>query len=483
MTTPIRRRITDIADASPEDLAVIGFDENSAEQVMTWRELAERSGRRADALVAEAARHNGPGVIGVEANNTIQAVVDITAALSAELPLLPLNPTSPRHERDQLFEFIGRKYGRVHLVDGGDTRPSDAARRSPNPVHSPIAYLLPTGGSSGRPKISIRPGPLLFDPLHVPLPLRRRAGWNSGQRQLILGPLHHAAPFTTLLDGLLDGNTTILPPFFLPAWTVSLIERYAVEWIQLTPAHMRTILLLAQPEPAAFASVRTAMHTAAPCDSLTKRKWIDLVGPRHLYEVYSSTENIGGTMVRGDEWLQRPGTVGRGFFTRISIRDDDGNRLGPGETGKVFMRAGRAPGKDAYLGDQVLETAADGFASVGDYGWLDDDGYLFLAPRRHDVINVGGEKVYPNEVEAELLEHSAVLDAVVVATEEKVLGSTVGAYVVRKPGSSVSGGDLMAHCRARLANYKVPTRVTFVDQVPRSAAGKIERWRLAGRPG
>ncbi|MEU5904579.1 AMP-binding protein [Micromonospora sp. NPDC047527] len=485
MSVSIRQRITDIAEMSTDQPAVVGFDGNSVEQVLTWRELAERSGRRADALVDAAARRTGPGVVAIEANNTIQTVVDIVAVLSAELPLLPLNPASPVPEREKLLNFIGQTYGRAQLIDADADADADAGRpaRSPASVASRIAYLLPTGGSSGRPKIAIRPGPLDYDRHQVPLPLRRRAGWRSGQRQLILGPLHHAAPFTTLLDGLLDGNTTILPPYFLPAWTVELVERHAVEWIQLTPAHMRTILLLLQPDPASFASVRTVMHTAASCDSFTKKRWIELVGPQHLYEVYSSTENIGGTLVRGDEWQQRPGTVGRGFFTKISIRDDAGNRLGPGQTGKVFMRAGRVSRGDAYLGSQVLETTADGFASVGDFGWLDEDGYLFLAPRRHDVINVGGEKVYPNEVEAQLLEHPAVLDAVVVATEDQVLGSTVGAYVVCKPGASVSSAELMAHCRAGLVNYKVPTRVTFVDQVPRSAAGKLERWRLAGQRG
>lgn len=481
MSISMRQRMTDIAQTSPDRPAVIGFDGDSAEQVLSWRELAERSGRQADALVAAAARGTGPVVVAVEANNTLQAVVDIAAVLSAQLPLLPLNPASPGPEREKLLDFIGRTYGRVQLIDAG-TEAGRSGAAAP-PAGSPIAYLLPTGGSSGRPKIAIRPGPLVFDRHHVPLPLRRRAGWRSGQRQLILGPLHHAAPFTTLLDGLLDGNTTILPPYFLPAWTVALIERYAVEWIQLTPAHMRTMLLLAQPEPASFASVRTVMHTAASCDSFTKQRWIELVGPRQLYEVYSSTENIGGTLVRGDEWQQRPGTVGRGFFTKISIRDDVGNTLAAGQTGKVFMRAGRVSKADAaYLGSQVLETAVDGFASVGDYGWLDEDGYLFLAPRRHDVINVGGEKVYPTEVEARLLEHPAVLDAVVVAVEDQVLGSTVGAFVVCRPGSSISGGELMAHCRAGLVNYKVPTRVTFVDRVPRSAAGKLERWRLTRQP-
>ncbi|MFG1918511.1 class I adenylate-forming enzyme family protein [Micromonospora sp. NPDC048898] len=485
MSVSIRQRITAIAEMSADRPAVVGFDENFVEQVLTWRELAERSGRRADALVDAAARETGPGVVAIEANNTIQSVVDIVAVLSAELPLLPLNPASPVPEREKLLNFIGQTYGRAQLIDAEADADADAGRpaRSPAAMASRIAYLLPTGGSSGRPKIAIRPGPLGYDPHQVPLPLRRRAGWRAGQRQLILGPLHHAAPFTTLLDGLLDGNTTILPPYFLPGWTVELVERYAVEWIQLTPAHMRTILMLRQPDPASFASVRTVMHTAASCDSFTKKRWIEMVGPQHLYEVYSSTENIGGTLVRGDEWQQRPGTVGRGFFTKISIRDDAGNRLGPGQTGKVFMRAGRVSRGDAYLGSQVLETTADGFASVGDFGWLDADGYLFLAPRRHDVINVGGEKVYPNEVEAQLLEHPAVLDAVVVAAEDQVLGSTVGAYVVCRPGASVSTGELMAHCRAGLVNYKVPTRITFVDQVPRSAAGKLERWRLAGQRG
>ena len=471
MSTPVRERIADIAAASPDGVAVVGFDDNSAEQVLTWRELAERSARLADAV-----RAGGGGVVAVEATNTIQSVVDIAAALSAEVPLLPVNSAAPASEREQLFDFVGRHHGPVRYV--GDTPPGVP------PAHGGrVAYLLPTGGSSGRQKISVRPGPLVYDPLHVPLPLRRRAGWRSGQRQLVLGPLHHAAPFTTLLDGLLDANTTILPPFFLPAWTVSLVERYAVEWIQLTPTHMRTILLLAEPEPASFASVRTVMHTAAPCDSLTKRQWLELVGPEHLYEVYSSTEHIGGTMVRGDEWLRRPGTVGRGFFTRISIRDEEGNRVAPGVTGKVFMRAGRAAANDGYLGGQVVETAADGFASVGDHGWLDEDGYLFLAPRRHHLINVGGEKVSPSEVEAELLEHPGVLDAVVVAVDDDVLGSKVGAYVVRVPGAPVTAGQLMAHCRTRLAGYKVPRRVTFVDEVPRSVAGKIERWRLAAQPG
>jgi bile acid-coenzyme A ligase len=142
MSISIRQRITDIAEMSADQPAVVGFDENSVEQVLTWRELAERSGRRADALVDAAARRTGPGVVAIEANNTIQAVVDIVAVLSAELPLLPLNPASPVPEREKLLNFIGQTYGRAQLIDADADADVDAGvgrpARSPASMASRI---------------------------------------------------------------------------------------------------------------------------------------------------------------------------------------------------------------------------------------------------------------------------------------------------------------------------------------------------------
>lgn len=473
MSIPIQRRLADIAGESPDRTAVVGFDVTTAEQTLTWRELADSSARLADSLRTETSRR--PGVVAVPAANTLDSIVRIVAVLCAGLPLLPVNPAAKPHERQRLFDFVARHHGAVFMLDDNGMRVERDAESSIG--RSSIAYLLPTGGSSGVPKLAIRPGPLHYDPRHVPSPLRRQAGWRPRQRQLILGPLHHAAPFMTLLDALLDDNTVIVPPYFLPAWAVRLVEHYSAQWIQLTPAHMRSIALQAEPEPAAFTSVRTVLHTAAPCDSLTKRTWLDLVGPKHLYEMYGSTEGIGATLVRGDEWLRKPGTVGRGLFTQVRILGEDGTRLGPGEVGKVFMRAPQASARNTYLGGALLETTMDGFASVGDYGRLDEEGYLFLAPRRHDMINVGGENVYPNEIESQLLEHPGVLDAMAAAVPHDTLGSTVGAFVVRAPKSTTTTGELVAHCRGRLANYKVPTHVEFVDRIPRTAAGKIQRWR------
>jgi bile acid-coenzyme A ligase len=242
---------------------------------------------------------------------------------------------------------------------------------------------------------------------------------------------------------------------------------------------MREILRLPDLDPRGFASLRAMLHTAARCDADTKRGWIGLLGPERVYELYGATEGVGVTLVRGDEWLARPGTVGRGFLTQIRILDDTGNLAPPGTAGTVFMRTPQRVGRSDYVNEQAIRTTLDGFATVGDHGRLDSGGYLYLEPRDHDIINVGGEKVDPDEVEAALREHPGVVDAVAVAVPHRTLGSVVGAHVVLHPGASVRKAELAAHCGRRLAGYKIPKQFTFVDQVPRSAAGKIQRWRLA----
>jgi bile acid-coenzyme A ligase len=417
----------------------------------------------------------------VLASNTLPAVIGIAAALTAEVPVFPLNPGTPLAERDALLRLLGRRFSHGCLLDEElqPKRMDLPAGPEPPAGASAVAYLLATGASTGIPKISARPGPLRYDPARTPSLVIRQAGWRTPQRQLIVGPLYHAAPFTALLDALLDGGTVVLQPVFAPRWTVELVRRYAIEWLQLTPAHMREILRLPDLDPASFASLRAMLHTAARCDADTKRGWIGLLGPERVYELYGATEGVGVTLARGDEWLARPGTVGRGFLTQVRILDDAGHPVPPGVTGTVFMRTPRRTDRSDYLNDQAIRTTPDGFATVGDHGRLDPGGYLYLEPRDHDLINVGGEKVDPDEVEAALRDHHAVSDAVAVAVPHGTLGSVVGAHVVLNPGASVRKAELAAHCGRRLAGYKIPKNFTFIDQVPRSAAGKVQRWRLA----
>jgi bile acid-coenzyme A ligase len=192
--------------------------------------------------------------------------------------------------------------------------------------------------------------------------------------------------------------------------------------------------------------------------------------------MYGSTEGIGLTLARGDEWLTRPGTVGRGFFTEIQIRDASGHRLPPGETGEVFMRSGQSA-RAIYLdpGDPARVTV-DGFASVGDRGHVDADGYLYLAPRQLGRIQVGGETVYPGEVESVLLEHPDVLDAAVVGVSDERLGESLIALIV--PAASADPGGIRRDLCDRLPRHKVPRTVRVVDRLPRGESGKLERARL-----
>lgn len=481
MAQSVRRRIADIARAEPDRTALVGFGTDLAEQVMSWREFAGRVADAAGALHAMLDRSTRSCAV-VPAGNTLPAAIGIAAALAAEVPVFPLNPGTPPAERDALLRLLGRRFEHGYLLDA-ELRPQrmdlPAGPEPPAGQSSTVAYLLATGASTGIPKISARPGPLRYDPGRTPSLVIRQTGWRTGQRQLIVGPLYHAAPFTALIDALLDCNTVVLQSFFAPRWTAELVRRYAIEWVQLTPTHMREILRCPDLDPAAFASLRAMLHTASRCDADTKRGWIDLIGPERVYELYGATEGIGVTLVRGDEWLARPGTAGRGFLTQIRILDGAGNAVPPGTAGAVYMRTPLRVGRSDYVNDQAIRTTPDGFATVGDRGRVDRDGYLYLEPRDHDTINVGGEKVDPDEVEAALRDHPAVVDAVAVAVPHGTLGSVVGAHVVLIPGANVRRAELAAHCGRRLAGYKIPKQFTFVDQVPRSAAGKAERWRLA----
>ena len=503
MTGTVAERLAELAAGWGPGAAVVGVDGDGVERTLSWRDLAAGADRVAarlrSALAGAAGGPDGGGVVAVDAPNTPGAVVRLLGGLAAGAPVLPLDPRAPAGERDRLLRFVAGEHGPVRVVaddaeggvevvhtDGGHRpglgRPGLGRPGLSRPgLSRPVGYLLATGGSSGLPKVVAAPGPVRYDPLRTPSPLMRRAGWRTGQRQLVAGPLHHTAAFTTCLDGILDRNTVVLLPAFGPDLLVEQVREHRIEWLQLTPAHLRSVLRLVDPAPADFGTVRAVLHTAAPCDFVTKKAWLDLLGPHRLFESYGSTEQIGVTLARGDEWLARPGTVGKGFLTQIRILDDAGRRLPPGEVGMVYLRSGRTGARAGYLGGLSMPCTPDGFASVGDHGWLDADGYLFLAPRRTDLINVGGENVYPAEVEAALLEHPSVLDAMVVGGPDPIFGAVVQARVVLADGGRPSGTELIRHCASRLSPYKVPRRVSFVADLPRSAAGKLERWRPAER--
>jgi bile acid-coenzyme A ligase len=225
-----------------------------------------------------------------------------------------------------------------------------------------------------------------------------------------------------------------------------------------------------------LSSLKTLWHLAAPCPPWLKEAFIDWVGPDVVMERYGGAESQAISEISGREWLERRGSVGRVIVGEMIAVGEDGQALSPGEVGEVYLRRPQgSPETYRYVG-AVAKTLPGGWESLGDMGWFDADGYLYLADRRTDMILVGGANVYPAEVEAALEEHAAVQCCAIVGLPDDDLGNTIHAIVnVRYP---VTFDQLAAHLAERLVGYKLPRSFEFVDEPIRDDAGKVRRTAL-----
>jgi long-chain acyl-CoA synthetase len=266
------------------------------------------------------------------------------------------------------------------------------------------------------------------------------------------------------------------------------IEREKVTWITCVPTHFIRILALPDDVRRRYdlSSLKAVLHSAAPCPLDVKRAIIDLLPPDTVWEIYGGTEGAI-TMVSPQEWLHKPGSVGRGFppGTPLHILDGEGRELPPGEVGLIYapplmnFRYRGAPELDA-------QTWRAGLYTLGDMGYLDADGYLFVTDRMKDMIISGGANIYPAEVEAVLFNHPAVGDAAVIGVPDPQWGESVKAIVERR--ADASADEIITFCRERLAHYKCPTSVDFVERLSRDPNGKVRKrelreayWADAGR--
>jgi bile acid-coenzyme A ligase len=261
---------------------------------------------------------------------------------------------------------------------------------------------------------------------------------------------------------------------FDAAQAVDAIERYKVNFCFMAPTMIQRIVALEGVEKRDFSSFQGMYHTAAPCPPWLKREWMKLLGPEKVFEAFGATEGVGATVIRGDEWLEHPGSLGKPQGCDMKILDENGQEVSQGEVGEIFMRPHTDEETYDYIGSDRAKSTTDGFVSVGDMGWVDAEGYLFLADRRVDLIITGGANVYPAEVEAALSEHEQIGDVVVIGVPDEDWGKRVHAVIQpvdydRPP----SVAELDAHCRERLMSYKVPKSYEFMREVPRLPSGKI----------
>ena len=293
------------------------------------------------------------------------------------------------------------------------------------------------------------------------------------------GPLYHNAPFFFSVVALVSGARVMLNERFDAGQALELIERNRATALNLVPTMMQRMLRDPDWETRDLSSVRLAWHLAAPCPAWAKHGFIERFGGDAIMELWGATETTGITTISGTEWIEHEGSVGRGLNTEFRILDEHRNELPPGQVGEVFSRFGGAPANYEYVGANALEVDHDGFASVGDMGHVDDEGYLYLADRRTDMIITGGSNVFPAEVEQVISSHPGVRDVAVVGLLDDDLGRKVWAIVepadLAEPPTAT---DLLAACAAGLARYKVPRGIEFVDALPRNEAGKIRRLAL-----
>ena len=464
-----------IAARAPERIALVLGDES-----LSYRDLTARAQQLAGRLAHEGCVPHD--TVAIQLGNSVDFFIAAWAAQMSGLYFVPISDKLPAPERDYILNDSG---ARIVL-----TRHADCARALPpedwdGPVKDFVRIegsdMLYTSGTTGRPKGVKRPlsgAKLGSDPRRIAR-ARDLFGMDGNTVFLSPAPLYHAAPLRYAMTVQRLGGTVVAMERFDPRAALNLLASENVTHSQWVPTMFARMLALDNRLSNPSSHI-CAIHAGAPCPQEIKRRMIDWWGPI-LHEYYSGTEAVGFTHITSEEWLERPGSVGRAYGATIHILGEDDTELPAGTTGHVFFAG---PTGIAYHGDEAKADAAtskQGWTTMGDIGHLDADGYLFLTDRQAFTIISGGANIYPAEVEDALMSDPAVVDCAVFGVPDADLGQTVQAVV--EPDAHAThdaelAADIAQRLRARIAAYKLPRAIVFVDRIPRMDSGKIRKHEL-----
>ena len=472
-------RLTALAEEHPTAAAV-----TCGSETVNRTELRSRSNRLARELA-------GLGVelgdfVTVALPNSVDWFVAYVACWKIGAVPQPVSAKLPPRELAAIVDLADSK-----VVVGA---PDDAVQLIPGSVgHLPIghvpamelsdgdlpdaispAWKAPTsGGSTGRPKLIVSGDPATIDTDEGP-----SLGLQPDGCLVMPGPLYHNGPAVWACQALLAGNHVVLLPRFDAEATLVAIEQHRADVTYMVPTMMKRIMRLDDEVRlrSDLSSLRVLWHLAEPCPTWLKEQWIDWLGAERIWELYAGTEAQAVTIITGTEWLDHRGSVGRVTTGEMKVCDELGDELPTGEQGEVWMRSPEGRRTYEYVGAEAKRLDG-GWESLGDVGWFDEDGYLYLGDRVADMILSGGANIYPAEVEAAIAEHPDVHSCAVIGLPHDDRGNDVHA-IVQAEEPVVPRADLLAFVAERLATYKLPRTVEYVDVPLRDDAGKLRRSAL-----
>jgi bile acid-coenzyme A ligase len=448
---------------------------------VTWAELEARTNRLARAYQALGVKPDD--FVTIALPNGIEFFEACLATWKAGATPQPVSSRLPKFERDQIVEVgapslvVGvapDEYAPVACLPAG-FEPDASLPDGPLPEVTAASYkAMTSGGSTGRPKLIVSKSPAASDPdvpvLEIPL---------QGC-MLIPGPLYHNGPFMWAMTALFKGCTVVVTTRFDAEETLRLIEAHKVDVIYTVPTMMRRIWALPDEVRARhdLSSLKALWHLAAPCPPWLKECFIEWLGPEVIWELYGGTEGQGSTTIQGTDWLTHKGSVGRPVATcEMKVVGEDGETLAPGEVGEVFIRPLAGAGTTYHYIGAKAKAIEGGWESLGDMGWMDAEGYLYLTDRLSDMILVGGANIYPAEVEAALDAFPGVRSSAVIGLPDEDMGARLHA-VIDRPEGPADPKAMEAHLATRLVRYKVPKSYEYVDEPVRDDAGKVRRKAL-----
>lgn len=480
-------------------------------EVITYRELDDRSAALAQALHDLGLRKGD--VFALLSDNALESLVIYWAALRSGLYMTAVNRHLAPDEVAYILTNSGARvviasaaladhavqvHGLVGVVPAyafGGSIPgfesyeelvgSAEGRRLPFEPRG--GTMLYSSGTTGRPKGVKVPLPdkTVDQPDGLPIIMKARWGFGPDDIYLSPAPIYHAAPLAWCAGVHVHGGTVVMMSRFDAEDFLAAITEHRVTVAQVVPTMFVRLLQLDDRRHAYdTSSLRLVPHTAAPCPPDVKRAVIDWLGPVVL-EYYSSTEGAGITAATSEEWLSNPGTVGRAISGTVRICDDEGRVQPAGAVGSVYFE--RSDREFEYHGDvektqESRHPEHPTWTCVGDIGYLDDDGFLYLTDRKAFMIISGGVNIYPQEVEGALALHPAIYDVAVIGIPDPEMGEQVKALVQLRPGIEGSpelARAMIEYTRERIAHFKAPRTVDFVPILPRTPTGKLVKHKLA----